>query len=207
MNTSTQSSEDNSQDSSQSKEESQQSSVISNQDNSDQSSVSSNQTEENKSTEKDDEKIVEKFVSWGFEKSSGRKIDTIIIHSSYDAIGSEPFSVSGLLNEYKQYGVAAHYLIDRNGTIYQLVADKNIAYHAGTSKTPDGRTGVNAFSLGVEMMNTEDGKFTSEQYSALNYLISTLKKNYSIKYVLGHSDIAPGRKTDPWGLDFSKIKQ
>ena len=152
-------------------------------------------------------KIVEKFVSWGFEKSSSRKIDTIVIHSSYDAIGSEPFSVSGLLAEYKQYGVAAHYLIDREGAIYQLVADKNIAYHAGESKTPDGRTGVNAFSIGIEMMNTEDGKFTSDQYSAVNYLISALKKKYSIKYVLGHSDIAPGRKTDPWGIEWKKVNK
>lgn len=165
------------------------------------------ETDEKQTEAKNTAKIIEKFVSWGFEKSSGRKIDTIVIHSSYDAIGSEPFSVSGLLNEYKQYGVAAHYLIDREGAIYQLVADKNIAYHAGESKTPDGRTGVNAFSLGIEMMNTEDGKFTSDQYSAVNYLISTLKKKYSIKYVLGHSDIAPGRKTDPWGIEWNKVQK
>lgn len=179
--------------------------------NSNQSSVVSNQEKEN--TEIDDKqaetknagKIVEKFVSWGFEKSSGRKIDTIVVHSSYDALGSEPFSVSGLLNEYKQYGVAAHYLIDREGKIYQLVADKNIAYHAGESKVPDGRTGVNAFSIGIEMMNTEDGKFTSEQYGALNSLIVTLKNRYSIKYILGHKDIAPGRKTDPWNMEWNKV--
>ena len=175
--------------------------------NSQQSSVSSHQEEEADNKENDSAKIVEKFVSWGFEKSAGRKIDTIIIHSSYDAIGSEPFSVSGLINEYKQYGVAAHYLIDREGKIYQLVADKNIAYHAGESKVPDGRTGVNAFSIGIEMMNTEDRKFTSEQYSALNDLIAIIKNKYSIKYVLGHDDIASGRKTDPWGIDWSKVKK
>ena len=201
-------------DSSQQTEDSKQDAVTSNQEteNSNQSSVISNQEKENtetndKQTEiKNTAKIIERFVSWGFKKSSGRKIDTIIIHSSYDALGSEPFSVSGLINEYKQYGVAAHYLIDREGKIYQLVADKNIAYHAGESKVPDGRTGVNTFSIGIEMMNTEDGKYTSDQYNALNSLIVTLKNRYSIKYILGHKDIAPGRKTDPWGFDFSKIK-
>ena len=152
-------------------------------------------------------KIVEKFVSWGFEKSSGRKIDTLIVHSSYDALGDDPYDVDGLIAEYKQYGVAAHYLIARDGKIYHLVADKNIAYHAGESKVPDGRTGVNTFSIGIEMMNKEDGKFTSAQYAALNHLIGDLKKQYSIKYILGHSDIAPGRKTDPWGIDWTKVQK
>jgi N-acetyl-anhydromuramyl-L-alanine amidase AmpD len=152
-------------------------------------------------------KIVDEFISWGFQKSSGRKIDTIIIHSSYDALGDDPYSVSGILAEYKQYGVSAHYLIDRSGTIYHLVADKNIAYHAGVSKVPDGRTNVNNFSIGIEMINTQDGKFTNAQYDALNQLIKTLKKQYSIKYVLGHSDIAPGRKTDPWNINWGKVNK
>jgi len=150
-------------------------------------------------------KIVDKFISWGFQKSDGRKIDTIIIHSSYDALGDDPYSISGIIAEYKQYGVSAHYLIARDGTIYHLVADKNIAYHAGVSETPDGRTNVNNFSIGVEMVNTLDGKFTSDQYAALNRLIASLKKQYSIKYILGHDDIAPGRKTDPWNIEWNKV--
>lgn len=150
-------------------------------------------------------KMVSKLVSWGYESASSRKIDAIVVHSSYDALGDEPYDVSGLLKEYKQYGVAAHYLIDRKGVIYQLVADKNIAYHAGESKVPDGRTGVNNFSVGIELMNTEKDSYTSAQYGALNSLIAKLKKNYKIKYVLGHKDIAPGRKTDPWSFDWSKV--
>lgn len=159
------------------------------------------------SQEENTEKIIDRFVSWGFEKSTSRKIDTIIMHSSYDALGDDPYDVDGLIAEYKQYGVAAHYLIARDGKIYHLVADKNIAYHAGESRVPDGRTGVNTFSIGIEMMNKEDGKFTSAQYAALNHLIGDLKKQYSIKYILGHSDIAPGRKTDPWGIDWTKVQK
>ena len=152
-------------------------------------------------------KIVQKLISWGYASSKSRTIDTIIIHSSYDALGGEPYNVDGLLKEYKQYGVAAHYLIDRKGVTYQLVADNNVAYHAGESKVPDGRTGVNNFSLGIELMNTGSDSYTSTQYSALNSLIAKLQKSYKIKYVLGHKDIAPGRKTDPWNISWDKVKK
>lgn len=151
-------------------------------------------------------KIIDRLVGFGFEKNSGRKIDTLIVHSSYDAIGSEPYSVSGLIAEYKSYGVSPHYLIDREGNVYRLVADQNIAYHAGESKVPDGRTNVNDFSLGVEIMTTKTDKPTSAQYAALNGLIAYLKGKYEFKYILGHDDIAPGRKDDPWNFDWSKVK-
>jgi hypothetical protein len=162
---------------------------------------------DNTSDSKNAGEIIDKFISWGFEKSSDRKIDTIIIHSSYDALGDDVYDVNGIIAEYKQYGVSAHYLIGRDGKIYHLVADKNVAYHAGVSKVPDGRTGVNAFSIGIEMVNTESGKFTDAQYSAVNQLIASLKKQYSIKYILGHDDIAPGRKTDPWNIDWTKVNK
>lgn len=152
-------------------------------------------------------KIVDKLISWGFTKSSGRTIDTVIVHSSYDALGDDPHSVSGIIAEYKQYNVSAHYLIARDGTAYRLVTNQNIAWHAGVSKVPDGRTNVNDFSIGVEMINTKDGKYTDDQYSALNSLIATLKKKYKIKYILGHNEIAPGRKTDPWGISWNKVNR
>lgn len=150
--------------------------------------------------------VKQKLVSWGFQKSSSRKIDTIIIHSSYDALGDDPYDVDGLLTVYKQYGVSAHYLIDRSGTVFQLVEDKNIAYHAGVSSVPDGRTNVNFFSIGIELMNTKEDKYTSTQYKSLNKLLDFLESNYSIKYTLGHDDIAPNRKDDPWNFDWDEIK-
>lgn len=102
--------------------------------------------------------------------------------------------------------MSAHYLIDRKGVIYHLVADKNIAYHAGVSKMPDGRTGVNDFSIGIEMMNQEETSYTDAQYGAVNNLIAYLKGKYPIKYVVGHDDIAPDRKTDPWNFDWKRLK-
>ncbi|NTV41236.1 MAG: N-acetylmuramoyl-L-alanine amidase [Candidatus Moranbacteria bacterium] len=155
--------------------------------------------------DKDAGKIVQRLVSWGFQKSVARKIDTLIVHSSYDAIGKDPYDISGIIEEYRQAQVSAHYLIARDGTIYQLVADQNIAWHAGVAKMPDGRTDVNSFSIGVEMVNTKEGKFTNDQYASLNSLIATLKGKYPIKNILGHSDVAPGRKTDPWGIEWKKV--
>lgn len=151
-------------------------------------------------------KINDRLVSWGFQKSKERKIDTIIIHSSYDAIGEDPYSVSGVIAEYKAYGVSPHYLIGRKGQIYRLVSDQNIAYHAGESQMSDGRTGVNSFSLGVEMLTTKTDKLTQEQYDALKLLIADLKGKYEITTVLGHNQIAPGRKDDPWNFEWSKLK-
>ena len=150
--------------------------------------------------------ITNRLVSFGFQKAQNRKIDTIIIHSSYDALGDDPYSVSGVIAEYKSYGVSPHYLIDRKGNVSRLVEDKNIAYHAGESKMSDGRTGVNAFSIGVEILTTKKDKLTEAQYSALKLLISELKGKYEITSVLGHNQIAPGRKDDPWNFEWSKLK-
>ena len=151
--------------------------------------------------------IVDRLMTSGFSVSQqGRTIDTIVLHSSYDLNGADPYSVSGIVKEYTDYGVSAHYLIDRKGVIYRLVRDKDIAYHAGVSKMPDGRKNVNGFSLGIEMMNTEQGQFTSAQYVAVNNLIALLKKQYPIKYVVGHADIAPDRKTDPWNFNWKKVQ-
>lgn len=120
-------------------------------------------------------------------------------------MGDNPYNLDGLIAEYKQYKVAPHYLIDRKGNIYRLVADKNIAWHAGVSQTPDGRKNVNNFSIGIELMNTKTDNYTKRQYQAVQKLIDYLKKKYKIKYILGHNDIAPGRKTDPWNFDWSKL--
>lgn len=149
--------------------------------------------------------IIEKIVNWGFQKAKERKIDTIIIHTSYDAVGPAPYDVDGLLKEYKSYKVAPHYLIDRNGKIYELIEEKNIAFHAGKSQMPDGRQNVNEFSIGIELMNTKTGQMTDEQYKALNDLIKDIKSRYEIRDVVGHNQISSDRKDDPWNMDWSKI--
>jgi len=151
--------------------------------------------------------ITENLVSWGFQEAENRKIDTVVIHTSYDSIGPAPYDVDGLIKEYKSYQVSPHYLIDRNGVIYKLVEEKNIAYQAGKSQMPDGRQDVNDFSIGIEIMNTKAGQITDDQYQALNDLIKDIKSRYEIKYILGHNQIASDRKDDPWNLDWGKVNK
>lgn len=150
--------------------------------------------------------ITDRLMDAGFATpKKARTIDTIVLHSSYNPNGGDAYDVEKMVAIYESYGVSAHYLIDRKGKIYRLVADKNIAYHAGASKMPDGRKNVNDFSLGIEMLNKEETEYTAAQYEAVNALIAFLKKNYSIKSIVGHGDIAPDRKTDPWNFDWKKL--
>lgn len=152
--------------------------------------------------------ITDKLLYWGYEiPPSPRSIDTIIIHSAYDALGNDPYSVDGLIDEFKIYDVAAHYLIDRNGIIYRLVEEKNIAYHAGGGKMPNGRTDINNFSIGVELIYTKSEKPNKVQYTSLFRLIKSLKSKYEIRHILGHNQIAPERKTDPWNFDWQKFNE
>lgn len=150
--------------------------------------------------------VTNRLVSFGFQAASGRKIDTVVLHSTYNPLGGDPYSVSKAIDIYKSYGVSPHYIVARDGKVYRLVEEKNIAYHAGDSKVPDGRTNVNSFSIGIEVLTKEtDDEPTKAQYSALRALLADIKSRSSIKYILGHSDIAPGRKTDPWGFDWKEV--
>jgi len=154
-----------------------------------------------------DLQIVDKIISWGYyTPSQSRAIDTIIIHSAYDALGNDIYSVEGVLYEFKLYTAGPHYLIARDGLIYRLVPEKDIGYHAGTSKMPDGRTNVNDFSIGIELLYHEDENPNEIQYQKLVDLVKNLKSKYKIDYILGHKDIAPSRKTDPWNFDWQKFK-
>lgn len=94
--------------------------------------------------------------------------------------------------------VSAHYLIDLNGDIYNLVDDKERAWHAGESYW-QGNENLNNNSIGIEIVNSGLEKFTDEQYKNLIELCHYLMKNYEIhrNNVLAHSDIAPSRKIDP----------
>lgn len=92
--------------------------------------------------------------------------------------------------------VSAHFLIRRDGGVLQYVSCGMRAWHAGLSAWR-GRERCNDFSIGVELEGTDDRPFTDAQYAALARLASTLRAAYPIVDATGHSDIAPGRKTDP----------
>jgi N-acetyl-anhydromuramoyl-L-alanine amidase len=99
--------------------------------------------------------------------------------------------------------VSSHLCIARGGTVTQYVSFNDRAWHAGVSSY-EGRSACNDFSIGIELEGTDTTPYTDAQYESLAALIGALLSTYhtlSAERVAGHSDIAPGRKTDP-GLVF-----
>jgi AmpD protein len=92
--------------------------------------------------------------------------------------------------------VSAHFFIRRDGAVTQFASCRARAWHAGVSCWC-GRERCNDFSLGIELEGDDQTDFTPAQYQALNVLLATLRQAYSSAAIVGHSDIAPGRKTDP----------
>lgn len=95
--------------------------------------------------------------------------------------------------------VSAHLLIRRDGLVTQYVAFDDRAWHAGASCF-DGRDWCNDFSIGIELEGTDDTAFTDRQYRALAACTRTIRGRYPAiadGRIVGHSDIAPERKTDP----------
>lgn len=92
--------------------------------------------------------------------------------------------------------VSAHFFIRRDGELIQFVSADARAWHAGVSSW-DGRERCNDFSIGIELEGCDSLPFTPEQYRRLAGLLEILQANYPIRAVVGHADIAPGRKTDP----------
>lgn len=92
--------------------------------------------------------------------------------------------------------VSAHLLIERSGALTQFVPFDRRAWHAGASEF-EGRTRCNDFSIGIELEGTDFEPFADAQYDALDRVLPALCRAYPVRAVRGHSDIAPGRKTDP----------
>ena len=138
-----------------------------------------------------------KSPNFSFRKDN-EKIDTIIIH--YTGMKSTDAALDKLCDPKAK--VSTHYLINREGFIWQLVEDNKVAWHAGVSRWLN-RKNLNETSIGIELCNPGHENnyinFTDTQYLSLENLIKYLKDKYFIypDRVLGHSDIAPLRKKDP----------
>ncbi len=95
--------------------------------------------------------------------------------------------------------VSAHLLIDRTGRVTQFVPFERRAWHAGVS-CYEGRERCNDFSIGIELEGCDDVAYEEAQYAALATVTRTLLRHYPDlrrERIVGHCDIAPGRKTDP----------
>jgi len=143
--------------------------------------------------------ISNKYGSPNFNpRENAKLLDTIIIH--YTGMKNAELALNHLCN--KNSKVSAHYFINEEGNIWQLVDDCNVAWHAGVSKWLN-RKNLNDTSIGIELVNPGHQYgykvFSENQYKSLEKLIEILVIKYDIKKdrILGHSDIAPSRKLDP----------
>ncbi len=161
------------------------------------------------------------------ERPRGVSLDLIVIH----AISLPPGEFSNNLipdffsNKLKPFKhpyydviadlhVASHVVIKRDGNIIQFAPFDKRAWHAGKSEY-QGRQGCNDFSIGIELEGWDYTLFTKKQYTVLVQVINALLKHYptlSAEQIVGHSEIAPGRKTDPgayfdWDYFFALLRE
>ena len=149
------------------------------------------------------------------ERPFNTQISLIVIHSislppkKYNTNHIEKFFLNDLdfsLDEFyktiKNVKVSSHILIKRTGEIIQFVPFNKRAWHAGESSY-NGVDNCNDYSIGIELEGSDDDAFEDIQYENLSLLTSVLMQEYTginKNNIIGHSDIAPGRKTDPGNL-------
>jgi N-acetyl-anhydromuramyl-L-alanine amidase AmpD len=140
------------------------------------------------------------------ERPPGTVIDTVVIHATVLDTLDE---VTGHFTSPETH-VSAHYTIDRDGTTVSHVPESWRAWHAGQSKMKDGRRRVNDFSIGIELVNRNDGMdpFPEPQLETMRELLKEITARHPIRHIVAHFEIAdpPGRKSDPVGFCADWIK-
>ena len=163
-------------------------------------------------------------------------IKNLVVHFTSNAVlqPKSPYNAQDIRKIFVDYGVSAHYMIDREGEVYFLVSENRVAYHSGKGSLesfPQDEDELNKYSIGIEMMaiGTKDEMssimtgaiydtipqsdigYTEVQYQALHKLINDIvQRNPEIKkdrkHIVGHDEYAPDRKSDPGSLfNWSKI--
>jgi N-acetylmuramoyl-L-alanine amidase len=125
---------------------------------------------------------------------NARQADLVILHHTGDDAAEQ--ALRTLSDPARQ--VSAHYLVARDGVIYQLVDEKARAWHAGRARW-GAVSDVNSASLGIELDNNGDEPFPPAQIAALVELLGDIQRRHGIPAAnfIGHSDVAPRRKVDP----------
>ena len=171
-----------------------------------------------------DKKGIHKQAKWiaspNFDVRPENEISLIVIHNI--SLPPNKYSGNGVIElftnslnpaEHPYYAeiahlkVSSHFFIRRDGELLQFISCLNRAWHAGISSF-QGRERCNDFSVGIELEGTDTEAFEVAQYNTLNVLLRDLQKTYAIDHVTGHSNIAPGRKTDPGPyFDWTRVKR
>ncbi|MGY8995301.1 MAG: peptidoglycan recognition protein family protein [Alphaproteobacteria bacterium] len=128
------------------------------------------------------------------ERRDGAGVDMLILH--YTGMDSAEGACERLCDPASE--VSAHYLVDEVGLITAMVHEERRAWHAGVASWR-GRRDINSASVGIEIANPGDVPFPERQMAAVAWLCKGVLERHAVprRYVLGHSDIAPGRKIDP----------
>lgn len=137
------------------------------------------------------------LARWVPSKNYGPRVPVlIVIHHTEQ--GSVQESLDTLRGSNDGGPVSAHYLIGKDGTLYQLVSDRERAWHAGGGSWGT-ITDVNSASIGIELDNDGESPFPPEQIATLLRLLDDLCTRHRIPrtQVIGHADLAPSRKRDP----------
>ena len=181
-------------------------------------------------------KVQEKLLPWENSRLRTAPITHVIIHFTSNVLNNnvDPYQIEDIYSIFEEYEVSAHYVIDRDGTIYQFVGENRVAYHAGKGNIISevfNIASMNDKSIGIELLAigtkeemvpliTEETYdrldssligYTDEQYSALQSLITDILSRYSTikrdrEHIMGHEEYAPVRKTDPGKLfDWTRL--
>ncbi|HSQ09765.1 MAG TPA: 1,6-anhydro-N-acetylmuramyl-L-alanine amidase AmpD [Burkholderiaceae bacterium] len=142
-------------------------------------------------------------------RPTGTAISLVVIHNislppgCYGGVHVERLFTNGIeagehpiLDRLRDAKVSAHFFIDRAGGSMQFVSCLERAWHAGASSFK-GRARCNDFSIGIELEGTDFEPFVDKQYVTLNALLAALAAAFPLEAIVGHSDIALDRKTDP----------
>jgi N-acetyl-anhydromuramyl-L-alanine amidase AmpD len=139
-------------------------------------------------------------------RPKGTVVDTIVLHSTVNPTLQN--TTEWFQTDKSQ--VSSHFTIGKDGSIVENVSTFNRAWHAGASRDVEGRNNVNNFSIGIELVNLDDGKdpYTAPQIQALRNLIFVLKRRFPLKYITSHEFIAlpHGRKVDPKGYPWKTLE-
>lgn len=128
------------------------------------------------------------------ERRGGGRVELVVLH--YTAMPDCEAAIERLCN--KDIEVSAHYVIARDGAVSRLVAEDKRAWHAGEGRWA-GREDVNSRSLGIELDNDGQSPFAEPLMQSLEALLADILDRHGLdpKTVIAHSDMAPGRKSDP----------
>lgn len=142
------------------------------------------------------------------------KVDTVVLHFISDRTAADPYDRNRIYDIFagqhrsSPEKVSAHYLLERDGTVLGLVDESKRAWHAGFSMMPDGRTDVNSFSIGIEMVRTAEDAPTDKQWKSLLGLLCDIKRRHPglvKENIVGH-DAVRARWNSQAGVNKAPVK-